>query len=460
MLCVALAAAALVFVITNETGSFLVWRYYLSEDAKQQRIDGHVEDFQQYVWENKLYVGDTEKIAAWGDGKYVDIIVYKDENLMYAPNWFKDFESATTDKPGGTNPFFNNPWISGERGFEQYLTEEARINYLKQLDDILEGNRELSPVIFVDGTLLVTVVDYTEDFLYVAVLLFAIGAATLVLAVIMTLYFARMTRRINRLAYSVKQVEEGQLSLAIEDAGNDEITALAEDVNSMRNAVVDNMTKEKQAWEANAALITAMSHDIRTPLTVILGYLDLIELQNEDPINAEYVAACKENTLRLKSMSDDMFSYFLVFGNQRGELENATYQSVSVIRQMVGEHAILLLEKGYTFETEDCDEKREVFIDTTYLGRVVGNVFSNIEKYADPSEPIKLSLKVEDGYLNASFVNKIKKDDPVVESNRIGIKTCEKIMEKMRGSFTYTTTDDFFTASVKLRLSETDLDKA
>ena len=448
ILCVALLSAAAVFGIVNETGRFLVWRYYLAEDAKQQRIDQHIDDFQQYVWENKLYVDDSDKISEWREGKYVDIIVYKDESLMYAPNWFKDFEQVAGDK--SSNPFFNNPWISGDRGFEQYLTEEAKFNYLKELDDLLEGNRELSPVIFVDGTLLVTVVDYTEDFLYVGVLVSALAAAVLVLAVIMTLYFAKMTRRINHLAHTVKLVEGGNLELPIALEGNDEITALAKDVNSMRNSVVDNMTKEKQAWEANSALITAMSHDIRTPLTVILGYLDLIELQNEDPANLEYISACKENTMRLKAMSDDMFSYFLVFGKQDGELENAAMQSADILRQMIAEHTLLLVEKGYFFDTMDGADDCAIYADTMYLGRVVGNIFTNMEKYADPAEAVKISFKHSGDYLTVSFTNAVRVDDSKPESNRIGIKTCEKIMEKMNGSFVSYEENGRFTATLSL----------
>ena len=432
VLFIALLSASAVFGIVNEAGRFLVWRYYLSDGTREERMNEYVEDFQQYVWENKLYVDDTEKISAWREGKYVDIIVYKDESLMYAPNWFKDFEQVT-DK--SSNPFFNNPWISGDRGFEQYLTEEAKINYLKELNDILEGNRELSPVIFVDGTLLVTVVDYTEDFLYVGVLVGALASAVVVLAIIVTFYFAKMTRRINHLAHTVKLVEGGNLDLPIALEGNDEITALARDVNSMRNSVVDNMTKERQAWEANSALITAMSHDIRTPLTVILGYLDLIELQNEDPANLEYIAACKENTMRLKAMSDDMFSYFLVFGKQDGELDNASMQSADVLRQMIAEHTLLLVEKGYFFETVDRADNCEIYADTMYLGRVVGNIFTNLEKYADPAETVKISFENNEGYLEVSFLNAVKQDDTKPESNHIGIKTCEKMMEKMRGSF-------------------------
>ena len=450
VLCLSLLAAATVFAVVNEMGRFLVWRYYVADNAKQERIDEKVEDFQQYVMENKLYIDDYAAIKKWHGGQYVDIVVYKDESLMYAPNWFKDFEGGSGESGIFNNPFFKNPWISGDRGFEQYLTEDAKTNYLKQLNDILEGNRELVPVIFMDGTALVTVVDYTEDFFYSGVLVMAFVSGLSVLALIMIFNFTSMAIRVNRLAQNVRLVEEGDLNMPIKLDGNDELTALADDVNSMRNSVVDNMTKERQAWEANAALITAMSHDIRTPLTVVLGYLDLIELQNEDPANVEYIAACKENTMRLKTLSDDMFSYFLVFGKHDALLESISYHGIEAVYQMIAEHELLLVEKGYTFDVNLPMDKINVKIDAVYFGRVIDNIFSNLGKYADPTKPISISAEHTDDAVLITFANVIKRDDALPESNHIGIKTCVRIMERMNGSFKVDADEENFRITVKI----------
>ena len=406
--------------------------------------------FKQYIRENNLHVDDSSAIKKWSNGRYIDIIVYKDESLMYAPNWFKDFEGSSGENGIFNNPFFKNPWVSGEKGFEQYLTEDALKKYSANLSRILEGNQDMVEVEFYDGTALVSVVDYTEDFLYSGVLLLAFASALIVLALIMIFNFTSMAIRVNRLAQNVKLVEGGELNMPINLDGNDELTALAADVNSMRNTVVDKMTKEKQAWEANAALITAMSHDIRTPLTVVLGYLDLIELQNSDPANEEYIAACKENTMRLKSLSDDMFSYFLVFGKQDSLLESISDHNVETVWQMIAEHELLLVEKGYSFAISLPSIKADVEIDAVYFGRVIDNVFSNIVKYADPAKPIRISAELENEKLSVSFANAIRKDDALPESNHIGIKTCVRIMERMNGAFTVDCGEEDFKVTVSL----------
>ena len=553
---VALIVAAAVFAGVRELGSFLVWRYYLDEADRQERADGYVEDFQNYVTQNKLSVKDTAKISSWDAGSYVDMIIYKDSTLFYAPEWFKDFngdgEDDSTSKPDGedmngenmggegeakpeggdaipdeigsaednevsemldpetvetevsassesaeseqdssesaepvssssvaesegngvagdgeettaetetesetlssteTEEFVDKGWFSGDRGFVQYLTEEARDTYLNRVEDILSGNNALTPIYFVDGTLFVMVVDYTEEFLNNVVFAVSIVSALLVLVVIMLINFTNTTLRIKRLAHNVKLVERGELSRPIKVEGNDEITALAGDVNSMRNSVVDNMTKERQAWEANAGLITAMSHDIRTPLTVLLGYLDLAELQNSDPVNAEYLAACKENALRLKSLSDDMFSYFLVFGQKDILPETLEAQEIEPFEHMISEHRMLLEENGYTFVYEGEIPRIKIIADTVFLSRVIDNVFSNIAKYADPAYPVTMRAETYGGFLKISIANKIKKDDSRPESNHIGIKTCVRIMEKMNGGFETAADEDTFKATVTI----------
>ena len=92
VLLVSLILAVLVFYLVNQFGSFLVWRYYLGESNKQERAEKYVAQFQDYVTENMLSVEDSEKISGWSADRYVDLIIYKDSALIYAPEWFEDFK--------------------------------------------------------------------------------------------------------------------------------------------------------------------------------------------------------------------------------------------------------------------------------------------------------------------------------------------------------------------------------
>ncbi len=441
ILILALITAAVVFVACKQFGDFLVWKYYLDEETKQERAENYIEDFQKYVKNKKLSIHDSKKIAAWSGGNYVDMIVYKDKNLVYAPDWFIDSSSP-------------QDYFSGDRNFEQYLTEEARTAYLERLEDILDENSDLSSVYFVDGTLLVRVIDYTEDFVYSLVFAAALLLALIVLAIIMILNFSATASRIKRLARDVRLVEGGNLELPIAIRGHDELSSLAEDVNSMRNSVVDTMTKEQQAWKANAELITAMSHDIRTPLTVMLGYLELMEMQEKSNIDSEYVAACKDNALRLKRLSDDMFSYFLVFGKKDALDGEMIDVGSEVIEHMLAERVILFEESGFELSYSHDLPSVTISVNLDYLGRVIDNVFANIQKYADLNAPVYIESEIKDGNLTLAFRNKIDKSSDRAESNGIGLKTCERIMERMGGSVTVVAESDDYSITLNFPVKE------
>ncbi len=470
----ALVLAAAVFYGVREVGNFLVWRYYLDDMNKQERAENYMEEFQEYVVQHKLSIYDSEKISAWSGGNYVDIILYKDSSLIYAPDWFESVDgdpdqapdTAVGDEMGtdadgetetGKESFDNQNyenWFSGDRGFVKYLTEEAREAYQKALENSLDENRAMMPVYFVDGTLLATVVDYSEEFLYNMVFAISLTAALIVVGAVMIFSFSKTLVRIKKLSSDVRLVEQGNLELPIRLEGNDEITSLASDVNSMRNSVLENMTKERQAWEANAALITAMSHDIRTPLTVLMGYLDLIELQNTDNACTDYIASCKENVLRLKGLSDDMFSYFLVFGKRDINLKPESVWADESLEHMIAERLVLFSEKGFTIVRRGDMPHISVSLDLAYFNRVVDNVFSNISKYADVTRDVTVSVDFDENTLKLGFENYIRTDSSIPESNGIGLKTCSKIMEYMGGRVTVDDDGERFVLRLYLSVEE------
>ena len=490
-LLISLMLAALVFYGVYEFGNYLVWRYYLGESDKQERAEQYAAEFQEYVKDNMLSVGDTEDISRWNPGRYADMIVYKDQNLIYAPEWFEDYVLGETPSVSGdeslediettedgselfsedisetegesegestseissstemsTDKDFYEGWFSGDRGFEQYLTEEARRKYTSALSEALDGNNTLHPIYFVDGTLLVAIVDFTEEAMENTVFAISIICALAVIALFAIIYFSTVATRIKTLASNVRRIEKGDMEHRISVSGNDEISDLASDVNSMRDAIVDNMSKEKRAWEANAGLITAMSHDIRTPLTVMLGYLDLIEMQNEDEATGEYIESCRDNALRLKKLSDDMFSYFLVFGKGENSMKTEALNASEWLGHVLGEQEVLLFERGYTVEKKTDIPDVNILVDEAYFRRVTDNLFSNIIKYADAKIPVELSLTLDGDILRFVCTNAVNNGENAPESNGIGLKTCIKIMEEMGGHLSYREENGRFTVEI------------
>jgi signal transduction histidine kinase len=203
--------------------------------------------------------------------------------------------------------------------------------------------------------------------------------------------------------------------------------------------MLEGLQKEREALDANSELITSMSHDIRTPLTVLLGYLDLMKTYPVNEELGEYIRASENTALRLKELSDDMFRYFLVFGGKELEVSITDYDAKTLLDQLLSEHILLLRERGFTVEWDvniTSDEQITVSTDAPKLMRVVDNIFSNIHKYAEATYPIVFSAKKVGGVLRIEIENRVK-DVAEAESNGVGLRTCMKICEALDITFNY-----------------------
>ena len=95
----------------------------------------------------------------------------------------------------------------------------------------------------------------------------------------------------------------------------------------------------------------------------------------------------------------------------------------------------------------------QIRVDVTYLKRVLDNLFDNLRKYAEPQKPVVLSLFAEERWLHLSIENEIAQKPSGVESNKIGLRTCERIMQQMGGNFLKFQSGTHFTAELMLPLS-------
>ena len=245
------------------------------------------------------------------------------------------------------------------------------------------------------------------------------------------------------------------LPSVISVSGKDEIATLAANVENMRSSMVENHEKEKAALNANSELITSMSHDIRTPLTVLLGYLDIMRASAEGNEEMQaYIKAAESTALRLKRLSDDMFGYLLVFGNSNSQPVLEEYNAETLILQMLSEHILLIGESGYNVDTTAINHAslvgKKVVTDPQSLVRIFDNAFSNLYKYADKEKPIKISISAEACEIIVEISNHIRRDGERVESNGIGLRTCKKLAEQLNAGFEFGGNDN--TYFVKLTL--------
>ena len=406
---------------------------YNSPEKKAERYDRYIGNLQEYVTQNGVSSADTDDITKWmNDNRNVYLFLYKDGGIF--------FDGSAEKSPSG----------NGEGGSYDSAAPSGEVE------------NGLRPVKFSDSTIYVSLFDFT-DYIYRdvsnAVCLIA-GFVTLALTLM--IYFHVITAKISRLAQDVSAVYEVDHSHEIRtEDGNHELAILTKNIEYMRASMVSSLEKEKRALDANAQLITSMSHDIRTPLTVLLGYLDVMKTVNTDSKLNEYISASETTALKLKELSDDMFRYFLVFSGNDISAEITSYDAKTLLEQLLSEHVLLLNEKGYEVNIQrgaGVVDDLKIMTDAPKLVRVIDNLFSNIYKYADKENRITIAMMVARRRLNLIIKNQVDQNASRAESSGVGLKTCAKVCESLGARFNTEITGSkgskVFTAHIELPIAK------
>ena len=431
MLLVALLISGALLALQITAIDALIDHYYLSETASAQRIAELMQDLNRFVQEESLSSEDTDALSAWADEKnYVYLLLYKDDHLF-----FRGGQPALWDDHSS---LFTSPDI-----------DASDVQSLPASDAIL------FPIRFSDGLYSVSLYDYSETYLYSICVIAALILCMICFSIIMLLYSRRITQSIITLSEEIAEVCGGNLEKEIVFPGNDELSALASDINKMRVSIIEQTKNEQLAWQANSNLITSLSHDIRTPLTALLGYLDLAvggQYQTEEQLQ-QYLAAGSEKAQQIKSLIEEIFQYFLVFGQPSLQMKPEQFDAAILLEQLLGEHIIRLQDIGFDIHlTSSLQDVLYLKVDIIYLKRVFDNLFSNIEKHADRSKKIIVLVTAAESQIHFLFSNSIPITPNPVESTRIGLQTCTKIVEQLGGTFSATAQDHIFTAEFTLPL--------
>ena len=253
----ALGVAIALFILSNVIFDKFVNVRYLADARQEARNDAYAKDLQKYVKDNNLSVRDTDEIAKWAkENKYFYIIVNVGDELVY--------ETGSAENDSDDSDGYHSTGITVKTPAREELIAEA----------VAGGEHRIEAK---DGELIVFMTDYAQYLYYDVFNILSIILAFAGFVLVMWFYFFDIAKKITRLGREVTAVADGDVNRQITADGEDEITRLCADVEYMRISMLDNIEKEHAALESNRELITAMSHDIRTPLTVLLGYLDIMK---------------------------------------------------------------------------------------------------------------------------------------------------------------------------------------
>ena len=418
LLLAAVAVSGLFFVVINYAGEQMITKIFSDSSHIEKLSEAYIQDLQDYIDETKAASNDSEKLTEWvRKRKIVSIQVYKDEILTYDSN----YPDAAVEDAEAEGAYYE---------WEYYYTAE-----------------------FADGTADVFLYGFFSYPLYSYAMTAEILLAVILLVAIVILGIRKPVRYIGRLKAECEILGSGDLDYQVTVQGKDELSLLARGLDNMRMALRESNDKEAELTAANRRMITEMSHDLRTPLTSLLIYTEILgKKAAKDPRQAmEYVRKIEKKARQIKRLSDNIFEYALITEETKAELgEPQTLREL--FYDPLSEMTAYLGERGYTVElrpdTGSGSERRQIRVNEEYINRIMDNIVSNIEKYADKSMPVRIETIYTEEYGGLAFRNGIScstEDRRKTEgSTNIGLHNVEKMMKKMNGYFRVKQTENIF----------------
>lgn len=378
----------------------------LSEKAKNYTVP-ESEDDEEAMKQIKPFFNDADKyttilIYGYDDGYYR---AGHTAELMYTPTW---------------NIFSNMVFkITYAAYYDSHHMNNLSEDYHKTME-------------FANGEYEVYFTFFHNSRITIPYFIFSLGVAIFLFLFITLLFIRKKIGYVLKLKDEILLMSGGDLSHPVPDFGVDEIGVLSQELDKLRIALDENMQQEAESRKANQDLITAMSHDLRTPLTILNGYLEVMKLKRNPQMQEEYLERCLNKTNDIRQMTDRMFEYALVF--EKDENITLTELLVSLIHQCLAEHIDFLQLAGFMVQSSLCEPIGSIAGDETTLKRIFQNLFSNILKYGDKKDAVLVSCYMEQKQLKISLTNSIKGNLTGIESNHVGLKSVKKMVELHNGT--------------------------
>lgn len=175
--------------------------------------------------------------------------------------------------------------------------------------------------------------------------------------------------------------------------GSSPLAKHSQRIQQLKMGVDESMAEKQNSERMKTELITNVSHDLRTPLTAMMTYTDLLKnpaLTAEE--HAKYIEVLDAKTQKLKGLIDDLFDVTKMASGQV-ELHKQTIDYVQLLQQLVGEHEELATAHQLTIRTQFDAESYSLTVDAAKWARMIDNLIGNAIKYSAPNTRVHVQLK-------------------------------------------------------------------
>lgn len=218
-------------------------------------------------------------------------------------------------------------------------------------------------------------------------------------------------KKLKELSYicdGIIKISNDDLNYKLDKKSNDEFGVLVDEINKMSQSLKSKIENEKNVYEFKNNLITNISHDLRTPLTSLVGYIQLADKQNKlECKSKEYIEKALVKAQRIQLLIEELFEYSKL---ESGEvkLEKHNINIIEMIEQCIGENSNLVIKNNLNVIKKYNISELLVHVDGDLLIRVFENILGNAVKYSENNSSVYIEVIDMQESITIIFENKSK----------------------------------------------------
>ena len=277
------------------------------------------------------------------------------------------------------------------------------LNFVKSIKDGIKASKKISLIrkIFIIGIGCIII--------NLCSLIFGYGGTIIIPCLtvsIFTAYILKKLAYLSEIMDGTEKIKNGDLEYKIPIKDDDNFTVLAENINNIGQGLENSIEDALKSERMKAELITNVSHDLKTPLTSIINYIELIKKEKNiepDYIN-DYIKVLDSKSKRLKVLIEDLFEASKASSGNL-EINMDKIELRQLLRQSIGEMEEKILESNLDIRLNLPEDKVYIYADGRRMYRVLENLLSNIIKYSLNNTRVYIDLNVNEGKVTLIMKN-------------------------------------------------------
>lgn len=388
------------FFVLQLLGSWAVDRYVRDTDYLDRCAASRLQSLRSYIDDHGVSSVDVAALRAWSQTQPLVLFeLYRDGRLVFSSS--NADEDELYDKEIEARPY---DW------FQYYVLdmEDGQVEALIISDDAYQ--------LRMNALIAEAVMSFVAFF------------------VVFLTEVRRIERYIRLLSSEIQVMAGGVFERPVTIRGEDELGGLASNLESLRTSFAQQRAAEESARQANQLLVTSLSHDLRTPLTKLLLYTEIVRrggCGDEEQLTV-YLRRIDEVAGQIKGLADSILRYSSASDGE-GELpcEEATLEEALV--DGIGEMTDYCERQGLRVWSPPSVPECTVLVFKPFVRRVFDNITSNLDRYADRSQPVLIECFESGGHAGITVTNVVAAEGDATESMGIGARNIAAMMGAMGG---------------------------